>query len=106
MKKYFIYNNQYLSGWRYWFRIFLQAFLTSLFIGFYLWGVTTFARAKSLKHSDGTSIVFAILNPILLIIAAVLNSASSYDYENHGMYLLFSIICLSLHLYLWFADGS
>jgi hypothetical protein len=106
MKKYFIYNDQYLSGGRYWLRIFLQALLVSILIGFYLWGITTYARAKSLDHSQNTSIVFAILNPILLIVAVVLNSVNKYDYVNYEMYLFFIIICLSLHIYLWFANGS
>ena len=106
MKKYFIYNNQYLSGWKYWLRILFQALLLSILIGFCLWSITTYARAKSLKHSDSTSIVFAIFNPILLIVVAVLNSVSKYDYVNYGMYLFFILLCLSLHIYLWFANGS
>ena len=50
MKKYFVYDNEYISGWGYWWRMLLQTFLIFLLgLGLYLQGVTTYKRAKKAK---------------------------------------------------------
>tara|TARA_B100002052_G_scaffold299118_1_gene335426 strand:- start:2286 stop:3452 length:1167 start_codon:yes stop_codon:yes gene_type:complete len=100
MKKYFIYNNNYISGWRYWLRILLQSFLIYIFgLGIYLQGVTAYTRAKSLGHSDGVCWTFGILIPIFIILALL---ASVYPDPSSNILLLILNIP---HWYLWFKDG-
>jgi hypothetical protein len=98
MKKYFIYNGEYISGWAYWLRTFLQTFLIYAFgLGFYLWGVTTYTRAKSLGFSNEGAWAFAIILPISWFIAL----AFAYS-GNIVMVLVLNIP----HWYLWFKDGK
>ena len=61
-------------------------------LGLYLVAVTAYKRAKSLKCSDGVSILLALFIPIVNFIALVVPYAS-----------LFVFI---VHCYLWFSNGD
>tara|TARA_Y100000768_G_scaffold237165_1_gene179423 strand:+ start:231 stop:1553 length:1323 start_codon:yes stop_codon:yes gene_type:complete len=98
MKKYFVYNGDYISGWRYWLRTFLQTFLIYVFgLGFYLWGVTSFTRAKSLGFSDQGAWAFAILLPVSWLVALA--------FAFSGLQIMVLIANIP-HMYLWFKDGK
>lgn len=104
MKKYFVYDNEYISGWRYWWRMFLQSYLIAFFgLGAYLAAVTTYKRAKSLNLSDGWSLTWAIYHPISYILgfAIGIEIGASGDESLWVVVILLSIP----HLYLWFSDG-
>ena len=93
LSKYFSFQNEYINGNTYWLRVFLQGMLVVVFgLGFYLIGVTAYKRAKSLKCSDGVSILLALFIPIVNFIALAVPYAS----------LFFLIV----HCYLWFSNGD
>lgn len=99
MKKYFVYDNEYISGWGYWWRMLLQTFLIFLLgLGLYLQGVTTYKRAKSLNLSDGWALFWAIYNPVTFVLAFGVGM-SGEDLSGFGFILNLP------HLYLWFSDG-
>jgi len=99
MSSYFSYDNEYISGWRYWWRMLLQTFLIPLLgLGLYLQGVTTYKRAKSLSCSDGGALFFAILNPLTIVIALGIGASG----EDVG---LGSLVLNIPHWYLWFSNG-
>ena len=101
MKNYFTYNHEYISGWRYWWRSFLQNFLVLFFgLGLYLQAVTIYKRAKSLGHSDGGALCFAILMTILVIVSFPIGFA----FPEHSTVL--TIIFSIPHWYLWFSNGT
>ena len=91
MKKYFSYDNEYISGNTYFLRFMLNFFLAILLIGFYLLSVNAYKRSKSLGHSESVSVIWAIwgfLVPFLglLPIAIFTNTIP--------------------HFYLWFSNGK
>jgi len=101
MRNYFTYNNEYISGWRYWWRSCLQFFLVFFFgLGLYLQAVTVYKRAKSLGHSDGAALFFTLLMTILMVISFAIGLA--FPEDSTGMGLLFSLP----HWYLWFSNGT
>jgi len=102
MKKYFVYDNEYISGWTYWWRMLLQTILIAFFgLGIYLIGVTTYKRAKSLNLSDGGALFWAIVQPILACVILVSSSATAYDDGAYGVLLIANIP----HWYFWFSNG-
>lgn len=104
MKKYFTYQNEYISGGRYWWRMFLQSYLVAFFgLGAYLAAVTTYKRSRSLKLSHTNSLILSIYHPISYIIgfAIGLEIGSSGD---ESLWLL--VLLLSApHFYLLFSNG-
>lgn len=91
MEKYFKYDDEYISGWQYFFRCFLQTFLCLVLVGFYLNSVTSYKRAKSLGNRNGTCNFFAVWGGLSFFIAFI-----------PGL----NIINVILHWYLWFSNGT
>ena len=101
MKKYFAYNNQYLNGWRYWLRMYLQSILIVFFgLGLYLIGVTIYSRARSLSHSNNEAIAITVI----CIIAVLLVLAIQFSQPEN--YLIYLLILNIPHFYLWFSNGQ
>ena len=71
MKKYFSFDDEYISGWQYFGRSIINSFLAILLVGLYLESVTAYKRAKSLGNSESTSVIFAIWGFFAIIIAIV-----------------------------------
>ncbi len=98
IKKYFIYDNEIISGNTYFWRRLLQIVLIPLFgLGLYLQSVTVYKRAKSIspksKYLHLWSIWGGLGIPILVLI-----SLTSINIE-------ISYVFVTLpHLYLWLTD--
>ena len=105
MRNYFTYNNQYISGWRYFLRRTLQSNLYLVFgLGFYLLGVTSYARAKSLGHSNTASWFFALNGSVgdfasLFFVIAFIDTIE-------GIAFIPLIVQIIANFYLWFANGK
>lgn len=101
MRKYFYYDGEYISGWKYWLRSFLQGYLIFLFgLGAYLCAVTAYKRAKSLGHSGSGSLFFAIYSPFSWVLGFM------FGYSMPEAYLLPTLIISIPHWYLWFSNGT
>tara|TARA_B000000532_G_C18704397_1_gene335384 strand:+ start:215 stop:565 length:351 start_codon:yes stop_codon:yes gene_type:complete len=108
MRNYFTYNDEYISGWRYWWRSFLQYFLVFfLGLGLYLQAVTTYKRAKSLGHSARVSLCFALLMFLLSYLSLlVVLFPVGFAFPQHSTVLVLTIIFSIPHWYLWFMNGN
>tara|TARA_B100000925_G_scaffold86291_1_gene61876 strand:- start:924 stop:1940 length:1017 start_codon:yes stop_codon:yes gene_type:complete len=105
MKKYFVYGDEYISGWRYWWRQLLQIILIAFFgLGLYLAAVTTYKRSRSLGNSHITALLLAIYFPISVIIEIAIGYQSGYSGEESLIF--FNLLVNIPHFYLWFSNGT
>ena len=91
MSKYFTYDDEYISGWQYFFRTFLNSFLAIIIVGLYLQSVTAYKRARSLGNSSTACNLFGIWGFVSIIIAIVPGGV---------------FINIIPHWYLWFPNGN
>lgn len=93
-KRYFTYDNEYISGTTYFLRMFLWQLFLVLFIipGLYWIGIVVYKRAMSLGLNHEKSLTFAILLALFLPLSMII--------------LPCVVIVIPLHLYLWFSNGT
>lgn len=60
MDKYFTYDDEYISGWQYFFRTLLNTILAIILVGLYLQSVNSYKRARSLGNSSTACNLFGI----------------------------------------------
>ena len=60
MKKYFVYDDEYISGNTYFVRFFLNSFLALILVGLYLQSVNAYKRGRSLGFGKDASIAWGI----------------------------------------------
>ena len=82
------YDDEYISGWQYFGRMFLGLCLTPVLVGLYLCSVSSYKRAKSLQSSSTT--FFSIWGAVFALIAIS----------------PVAIINIPFHWYLWFSNGK
>ena len=103
---YFFNDGSYISGSRYWLRKLLQWPLIFFVIGFYLRGVTTYARSRSLNLSILGSILFSVysfLVDIYIIIIIPINYKLIGVIDDFLWIYITPVLPLA---YLLFADGK
>lgn len=100
IKKYFTYNNEYISGWTYLLRILLSGVLLILFVvpGVYFASITAYKRSMSLKWPKEMVWVTTILIGFLPIINLIPD-------ELAGDFLYVSLPISIIHLFLLFSNG-
>lgn len=91
MKKYFSFDDEYISGGQYFLRMLIQQILVIIIVGLYLHSVTAYKRSKSLGNSEFVNTMFAIWGFLALII---------------GLIPVLGIINIIPHFYLWFSNGD
>lgn len=67
--KYLTYNDEYITGNQFFARGLLSFLLCIIFIGFYMYSVNAYKRAKSLGHSDSGCNIWAIWGFLVVILA-------------------------------------
>lgn len=67
--KYLSYNDEYITGNQFFLRGLLSSLLCIIFIGFYMYSVNAYKRAKSLGHSDSGCNIWAIWGFLVVILA-------------------------------------
>ena len=91
VKKYFLYDDEYITGEQYFFRGLLSSFLCLILVGLMMWSVNAYKRAKSLGKSEISCRIWAVwgflLFPLSLTQIAPLTNTIP-------------------HLYLWWSNGS
>ncbi len=81
MKKYFTYSDEYISGWTFFGRTFLNYILIIfLGLGLYLQSINTYKRAKSLGHNNSL-IFWGIFGFIELPLALLLLNVYFFDHQ-------------------------
>ena len=91
MKKYFTYDNEYISGGQFFLRNMLFFILSLLLVGIYLSSVNAYKRSKSLGHDDNTATIWGIWGFLMIPLAftpiALITNTIPY-------------------WYLWWSDGN
>ena len=67
--KYLTYNDEYITGNQFFARGLLSFLFCIIFIGFYMYSVNAYKRAKSLGHSDSGCNIWAIWGFLVVILA-------------------------------------
>jgi hypothetical protein len=67
--KYLTYNDEYITGNQFFARGLLSFLLCVIFIGFYMYSVNAYKRAKSLGHSESGCNIWAIWGFLVVILA-------------------------------------
>ena len=84
------YDEEYISGWQYFWRQGLAFILCFILVGIYLLSVTSFKRARSLGNSRSTCQFFAVWGFLSIFMGFI-----------PGV----NLINMFLHWYLWFSNG-
>ena len=98
-----------ISGWSYFIRTLLQAFLAVFIVGLYLLAVTSYKRASALTDKKWLKIVAAISSPVLSINQILTANQADADYMASNMPFVYWIIIIAfgiLHLWLLFANSK
>lgn len=91
MKKYFVYDDEYISGNTYFIRFFLNSFLALILVGLYLQSVNSYKRGRSLGFGKDASIAWAIWGFLQYIL---------------GLFPTALFTNVIPHFYLWFSNGK
>ena len=105
-RQYFFYNGSYISGSKYWLRKLLQWTLVFLVIGFYLRGVTTYARSRSLNLSIVGSVLFSIYSFVIDIYIIIIIPINDKLIGVIDDFLWIYIVPVLPLAYLLFTDGK
>ena len=102
MKKYFLFDNEPITGWNYFFRLLVGQLLIIIIIGFWLIAATAYKRSGTFNWSNETRIICSIIIPINVIISVM---ADEIEFNDTG-FLLFTILIGIVHLVLLFKNGN
>lgn len=109
LKKYFLFKGT-ISGWSYFWRMWVQMFLIAVFgLGVYLLAVTSYKRASAITNKKWLRILATPTLPFVGISNILLANDSDAEYiaENSGLgILLISLIFVFLHIWLLFFNGK
>jgi hypothetical protein len=105
MKKYFLFDDEPISGNTYWLRVLFGSFLMLILVGFWTLAATGYKRAGTFGWKKEYRIIAAILIPILAIGNAM---AKSGDYNNTPVNLfdIISLFAVVFHSVLLFKNGN
>ena len=105
MKKYFLFDDEPISGWGYLLRILVSSLLVFLLVGFWTASATAYKRSGALGWKKDIRIASAVLIPIHVF----LNVLPDEIYETvdfGGTFFMIVLILGLLHLILLFKNGN
>lgn len=105
MKKYFLFDDEPISGNTYWQRVLFGSFLMLILVGFWTLAATGYKRAGTFGWKKEYRIIAAILIPILAIGNTL---AKNHDYSNTPVNLfdIIALIAVVFHSVLLFKNGN
>ncbi len=105
MKKYFLFDDEPISGVNYVRRMLVGYFLIIILIGFWITAATAYKRAGALGWKKEVRIIVAILIPILTISKA-LGKTKGYSDLPINLFDIFALIALVFHIILYWSNGN
>jgi len=102
MKKYFLFDNEPITGWNYLWRLLVGQLLIIIIIGFWLIASTAYKRAGSLNWSQEARVLCAIAIPIHVIINLLADEIEFSDFT----FGLIAVILAIVHFVLLFKNGN
>ena len=102
MKKYFLFDNEPITGWNYFWRIFIGTMLSFLLIGLWISASAAYKRTGAFYWSKEYRVVISIGIPVLTI----LNILGS-EIDDFGDFLnWFGLIFTIIHMVLFYKNGN
>lgn len=105
MKKYFLFDDEPISGGSYVQRMLIQTFLMFVLIGFWLLAATGYKRAGTFGWRKEYRIIAAILIPILAISNA-LSRSEGYSNLPFNLFDIFAFLAGTFHSVMLFKNGN
>lgn len=105
MKKYFLFDDEPISGERYLGRIFLGTCLMFMLVGFWILATTGYKRAGAFGWKKEYRIIAAILIPILAI-ANIISKGKDYSNSPLNLFDIFATLAAIFHSVLLFKNGN
>jgi hypothetical protein len=102
MKKYFLFNNESISGTTYLMRLFVSTFLTIILIGLWMGAATGYKRAGAFGWKNDLRVVCAVAVPIHIVLNIL---ANELEFES-PTFAMFTFAISILHLILLFKNGN
>ena len=102
MKRYFLFDNEPVTGWNYFLRLIVGQLLIVIIIGFWLIAATAYKRAGSLDWSKEARVLCAIAIPIHIIINIMADEIEFSDFT----FALIALLLAVVHLVLLFKNGN
>ena len=104
MKKYFLFDDEPITGWSYLFRIVVSSLLTIVLVGFWLASATAYKRSGTFSWANDMRVAASIAIPVHLFLNAV--PTEVFDSVNLGTVDIAAILLTVLHFYLMFKNGN
>ena len=104
MKKYFLFDDEPISGWSYLLRILVSSILVFLLIGFWTASATAYKRSGALGWKKDIRIASAVLIPIHVFLNVLPDEI--YETVYSGTFFMIVLVLGLLHLILWFKNGN
>lgn len=106
MKKYFLFDNEKLTGSNYLLRVILQTILIAFFgLGFWLLAATAYKRAGSFGWKKEFRVISAIFIPIVGI-GNILSESAGYNDSPINLFDIIALMGVIFHLVLLFKNGN
>ena len=104
MKKYFLFDDEPISGWGYLLRILVSSLLVFLLVGFWTASATAYKRSGALGWKKDIRIASAVLIPIHVFLNVLPDEI--YETTNSGTFFMIVLVLGLLHLILLFKNGN
>ena len=105
MKKYFLFDDEPITGDNYWQRMFFGYLFSFILIGFWIIAATAYKRAGSFGWKKEVRILTAILIPIFAI-SILLGKIEVYNELPLNLFDIFALIATVFHIVLLFSNGN
>ena len=104
MKKYFLFDNEPITGWNYLVRLIISSLLFLFIVGIWLAASTAYKRAGSCGWNNNLKVVCSIFIPVHLMLGAIPEEV--FYSSNSGTLNMVVILLLILHFVLLFKNGN
>ena len=104
MKKYFLFDNEPISGWNYLVRLLISSLLFVFLVGIWLAASTAYKRAGAFGWKNDFKVVCAVLIPVNTLINFMPDEV--FFSSNSGTFNMVVILIAVLHLILLFKNGN
>ena len=104
MKKYFLFDDEPISGWGYLLRILVSSLLVFLLVGFWTASATAYKRSGALGWKKDIRIASAVLIPIHVFLNVLPDEI--YETTDSGTFFMIVLALGLLHLILLFKNGN
>jgi len=104
MKKYFLFDDEPISGWSYLIRILVSSLLVFLLIGFWIASSTAYKRAGALGWKKDIRIASSVLIPVHVFLNVLPDEV--YETTGSGTFIMIVLVLGLLHLIMLFKNGN